>query len=260
MQDHGRPARQGLSPIFLGQAPSHAESARTLAESARFGTLCTLAVSPAGCPYGSVANYALDEAGQPLLLTSRLAEHTTNFLADPRASLLVAEPTSGDPLAVARVTLLGEVRAVEGDAQAAVRARYLERQPAARYYVNYSDFHFYRLELSAIRYIGGFGRMQWVEPAAYAAAVPDAVWPHRDGIVKHMNDGHGEAMLAMARHYAEVDGREATMVSVDRYGFEMRVVTEAGPRQVRLPFPRIAESAEAVRGCMMAMLGEARGG
>src|SRR5438105_1482957 len=91
--------------------PSHAEQARTLAARVSTGTLCTIAVEPAGFPYGSFVTFGLD-GGAPIFLISELAEHTRNLRADERASLLVAEPGSGDPLARGRVTLIGRARAL----------------------------------------------------------------------------------------------------------------------------------------------------
>ena len=51
-------------------------------------------------------------AGRPLLLLSDLAEHSRNLAADPRASLMASEQGSGDPLALARVTVIGRVAEV----------------------------------------------------------------------------------------------------------------------------------------------------
>ena len=63
-----------------------------------------------GFPYGSVTPYALSAQGAPLLLLSRLAAHTKNLLADPRASLFVGDRSAAeDPQAGARVSLLGRV-------------------------------------------------------------------------------------------------------------------------------------------------------
>jgi len=72
--------------------PTHAERCRTLVAGANRGSLSTLAADPEGYPYGSVASFALDDAGNPLFLVSLMAEHTQNALRDPRASLLVTEP------------------------------------------------------------------------------------------------------------------------------------------------------------------------
>ena len=84
------------------------------------GTLCTLAAAPAGYPYGSFVTVAFDD-GTPVFLVSTMAEHTRNLQHDPRASLLVAEEGSVDPLANGRVTLLGLCTQVEEMAGPLVR-------------------------------------------------------------------------------------------------------------------------------------------
>src|SRR4051794_32886006 len=93
--------------------PTHAEQARTLAARVTTGTLATIALDPAGFPYGSFVTFGLD-GGSPAFLISEMAEHTRNLRADSRTSLLVAEPGTGDPLARARVTLIGRVREAAG--------------------------------------------------------------------------------------------------------------------------------------------------
>jgi hypothetical protein len=94
--------------------PTHAERCRALVAEARTATLATVARDPAGFPFGSLVTIAADREGRPLLLLSRLAEHTQNLDADERASILVAEPAADGtvPLALGRVTLLGPCRPV----------------------------------------------------------------------------------------------------------------------------------------------------
>ena len=139
--------------------PTHAERARTMVAQLSTGTLCTVATEPAGYPYGSFVTVAL-ERGYPVFLISELAEHTKNLRKDARASLLVAQGGADDPLANGRVTLVGDCSLV-ADPEAA-RAAYLERHPNAGYYADFKDFNFWRLEVAAVRYIGGYGRMSWV--------------------------------------------------------------------------------------------------
>jgi putative heme iron utilization protein len=74
--------------------------------------LCTLALKAEGCPYGSFVTAAFDN-GNPIFLISGLAEHTKNLECNLRASLLVAEGGSADPLANGRVTILGPCTRVE---------------------------------------------------------------------------------------------------------------------------------------------------
>jgi putative heme iron utilization protein len=241
--------------------PSHAERCRTLVASATRGSLCTLAVEPEGYPYGSVASYALDDRGNPLFFVSLMAEHTQNAIRDPRASLLVTEPVpeGADPLASGRVTLMGPLAAVPDDERPAVRDRYLEANPTSAYYIDFGDFAFYRLAVGSIRYVGGYGRMSWVDAAAYAAAEPDPLVPVAAGIVEHMNADHADAQVLYCRHLAgRPDTTEATMSAVDRYGFEMIASGPGGRAAVRLGFPQPCSTGDEVRRVMIAMLGDAR--
>jgi hypothetical protein len=69
------------------------------------------------------------------------------------------------------VTLLGRCRTIpEGPEREAARARYLAAHPEAASYATFRDFGLYRLEVETVRYIGGFGRMRWVDAAEYGAA------------------------------------------------------------------------------------------
>jgi heme iron utilization protein len=238
--------------------PSHAERCRTLVASSNRGTLCTLAADPAGYPYGSVATYGLDDRGDPLFFVSLMAEHTQNALRDPRASLLVAEPVpeGADPLASGRVTLLGRLSQVD---RSVAQERYLAANPTAAYYIDFGDFVFYRLGVESLRYVGGYGRMSWVDAAAYAAAEADPLAPVAAGIIGHMNADHAEAQVLYCRYLAgrpEVTG--ATMSAVDRYGFEMVAEGPNGRAAVRLGFPKPCSTGEEVRTAMVAMVGEAR--
>jgi putative heme iron utilization protein len=241
--------------------PSHAERCRTLVASASRGALSTLAADPEGYPYGSVASYGLDDAGNPLFFVSLMAEHTQNAIRDPRASLLVTEPVpeGADPLASGRVTLMGVLSPVADSDRATARERYLAANPTSEYYIDFGDFTFYRLDVESIRYVGGYGRMSWVDAAQYASAEPDPLADAATGIIAHMNDDHREAQVLFCRHLAgRPDTTEAEMSSVDRYGFEMIAGSPAGRAAVRLGFPHQCTTGDEVRQAMVAMVATAR--
>ena len=243
--------------------PSHAERCRTLVESATRGALSTLAGDPAGYPYGSVASFGLDDRGNPLFFVSLMAEHTQNAIRDPRASLLVTEPVpdGADPLASGRVTLMGLLSPVADDDRPTARERYLAANPTSSYYIDFGDFTFYRLDVESIRYVGGYGRMSWVDAAGYAAAEPDPLTDSAAGIIEHMNADHADAQVLFCRHLlGRADTTEATMSAVDRYGFEMIAVSPAGRAAVRLGFPEECATGEQVRAAMVAMVADARAG
>ncbi len=239
--------------------PSHAERARTLVASIRTGTLCTVAEEPAGYPYGSFVTFALDD-GHPVFLISALAEHTRNLRHDPRSSLLVAESGHDDPLANGRVTLIGDCRRLEDEGERArARAAFLGVHPNAAYYADFGDFGFWKLSVAAVRYIGGYGRMSWVEHDAFLGAEPDPLAPHAARILEHMNADHAEALALYCRAFSKAaDTSTATMTGVDRYGFEMSAVTAAGPRPIRLGFPREALTPEDARRELVELVKRAR--
>ena len=80
--------------------------------------------------------------------------------ATPRASIAIVAPTTDpDPLASGRVTLAGVVERPTGDDVAAARDAHLAAVPAAKYYVDYSDFTLWVLRVQRVRWVGGYGRM-----------------------------------------------------------------------------------------------------
>ena len=138
-----------------------AEAVRKLVREAKHGLLSTHGLEPAGIPYGSLVPVAVTEEGLPVLLVSTLAQHTKNLVVDGRASLLVLEPTAGDPQQAARATLLGTARRLGGEEEAAAAARYLAVHPDAERYFDL-DFTLWALTPTEARYVGGFGAAAWV--------------------------------------------------------------------------------------------------
>ena len=199
--------------------PSLAERARTLASLGTIGSLSTHSRKFPGYPFGSIMPYAADDFGRPVLFISSMAMHTQNLQQDSRASLLITEPNvSGDPLGAARLTLLGATTQAPA---AELRGLYLSRHENAKYWQDYTDFAYYRMEISEIYYIGGFGVMGWVSAEDYRNAVPDP--GAAAGIIQHMNADHADALVLIARRFAGEAADEAAMTAVDRLGFHLRL-------------------------------------
>jgi hypothetical protein len=257
MNRHAGPPPRGDAPAV--PEPTYAERARTLAYLGHTGTLATLSRRHPGHPFGSVMPYALADGGRPLFLISSMAMHTQNLETDARASLLITQPDwSGDPLAAGRLTLMGEARRLDDAAAAIAREAYLARHARARYWVDFDDFSFWRLDVTDVYFVGGFAAMDWVTAAEYAAARPDPLADAAGGIVAHMNRDHADALVTYARHYAGEAADEATMVTVDRLGFKLRLRQGERLSSVRIGFPREVTSAAQSREVLIEMLQRAR--
>jgi heme iron utilization protein len=239
--------------------PPFAERARTLMHLGRTGTLSTQLRKHAGFPFASVAPYGLDALGRPSFLISTMAVHTQNLLADPHSSLLVTQPGwTEDPLAGARLTLVGTVAPVPSEDLPATREDYLARHENARYWVDFDDFGFYRFEVEDLYYVAGFGAMGWVDAAAYCSAAPDPLADHAAGILDHMNADHADALVLYSKTFGGVDAEEATMTGIDRMGFRVRVRSGDRMQGLRINFPREVRTPMDARTVLVEMVREAR--
>ena len=182
------------------QAPLH------LLHTAAVGTLATHARQPEGFPYPSVLPFAPDEQHRPTILVSRLAEHTHNLHADPRAGFLVVDAPDGDVLNGQRVTLLGRFEPVEP--APGLVARYLRYHPDAERYLVLGDFTFWTMKLDRLRYIGGFGAMGWLG-GDELDPLPELEREAEDSLIGEFADA-----LASTSGYQ--------LIGVDRYGVDLR--------------------------------------
>ena len=257
MNRHAGPPLGSNAPTV--PEPTYAERARTLLHVARTGTLATLSRKHPGHPFASVMPYALDSDGRPLVLISTMAMHTQNLAGDPRASLLVTQPSmQGDALAAGRVTVMGEARRLGKDEIAPARVAYLAWHPNAAYWVDFEDFAFWRLDVLDVYFVGGFAAMDWIDAAAYSAARPDPLADAAEGILEHMNRDHADALITYARVLANEPADEATMVAIDRLGFKLRLRSGERWHSARIPFPREIKTAADTRAVLIEMLKDAR--
>ena len=205
------------------------------------GVLSTHSKSMPGFPFGSVVPYCLDDQGRPLILISRIAQHTHNLQRDPKCSLLVGERDAEDVQAVGRVTVMAEAQKVTDEAAVEAAAqRYYRYFPESESYHSAHDFDFWVLAPVRYRYIGGFGAIHWLDDVALANPFAGAA---ETSMVEHMNEDHAKAIA----HYVELAGLPttelATLVGIDSEGMHLRV----GPGVYWLAFAESCNTPTQVR-------------
>ncbi|MGG2399042.1 HugZ family protein [Pseudomonas sp. SH1-B] len=212
------------------------------------GVLSTHSKAMPGFPFGSVVPYCLDAEGRPLILISRIAQHTHNLGQDAKCSLLVGERGAEDVQAVGRLTLLAEARQLhdEDEIEAAAQ-RYYRFFPQSRDYHRAHDFDFWRLEPVRWRFIGGFGAIHWLDQVTLAN--PFTTDGSETSMVEHMNADHASAIA----HYVELAAlpqhEPAQMAGVDSEGFHLRI----GQSLHWLPFPTPCNNPGQVRAALVAL-------
>jgi putative heme iron utilization protein len=224
--------------------------ARRFARGQHSGVLSTISRRVEGFPFGSVAPFILDHAGRPVILISTLAEHTRNIDADPRVSLIV-QPYSPDMQVAGRVTILGKAERLADKSE--LGPRYLRFHPQAADYFAMHDFSFYRIEPVRVRYIGGFGKIHWVEPEHYLLP-PSPLAEQEAGILEHMNADHGENLRAYCRHVHGAETENVEMIGIDPDGFDVRI--DRG--QLRFDLETPIADAHAARQALMDLAKAAR--
>lgn len=216
--------------------PAHAPL--HLLHTAAVGTLATHARQPEGFPYPSMLPFAPDPQHRPTILVSRLAEHTHNLHADPRAGFLVVDAPDGDVLSGQRVTLLGAFEPVEPTPQ--VVRRYLRYHPDAQRYLVLGDFTFWTMRLERLRYIGGFGAMGWLD-GAELDPLPPLGFDEENALIEEFTG-------------ADVDRGGLELIGIDRYGADLK---QDGLRN-RCMFDGAKPNSECLRAALeVCMLGRA---
>lgn len=132
---------------------------KSLMKDAQVGALAVIDPET-GAPFVSRIGLS-SHRGSMIGLISELSAHTRALRANPEASLLVGEIADrGDPLNHPRLTLqvVAEFVSREASGFDDLRAAYLERNPKARLYIDFADFHLVRFRTRAAFLNGGFGK------------------------------------------------------------------------------------------------------
>ncbi len=226
---------------------------RLVLRSAKTGAMGTIDQN-SGHPYVSYATIATSMYGAPVFLTSDLALHTQNIRKDPRISLMVHEAGySGDPLALGRTSLTGTA---DFDVSVSERQRYLNRNPEARGYAEFADFHFFSMRIEMIHFVGGFGRIYEVDPAEFltTGTCSDVLIEAEADIIEHMNSDHHDVIQLFATKLLGAEADDWKMSGCDIEGCDLI----AGGKTLRLAFTKPLESANNVRHTFVELAERAR--
>lgn len=232
------------SPSELGLIVT---SARSLMRTRPFAALATLEAG-ANYPYASLIAAATATDGSPILLISRLAWHTRNLEADPRASImLAADESAADPLDSGRVSLIG---IAEQSDDPLIRARFLARHPKAALYAGFTDFAFWRVKVERAHFVGGFGRISTLAAdRLMIASEAAAAWDAGIGaVIEAANRDHAGDIARLACGYGG-EGNGWRLAACDPDGCDL----VSGEASLRAVFPASLRSPSELIGQLSAL-------
>jgi putative heme iron utilization protein len=229
-----------------GALPANNRAAlRRVARAARKAALATnLASAPDHPPYVSLVTLAFDHDLSPILLLSRLADHTRNLLADGRAALLL-DGTDGhaNPQTGPRVTLTGRLGE---DTDPRLRRRFLARHPGAELYAGFGDFAIWRMQVERAHFVGGFGRAVWFDAPLVPPEEADFTSAAEDLLLARLNQDHPDLLSALALRAGGEAGAGWKLTGIDPDGCEL----EAGESVLRLAFDACPCESRPVLACL----------
>ncbi len=205
-------------------------------------------------PYASLVEVACDHDGCPILLLSELAVHTSNISRDARISLLFnSTRDTVSPLTQTRLTVSGIASKTDEPRH---RSRFLARHPEASDYAGFTDFNFWHVAPMGVHVIIGFGRIFSIPDKKFliepilAAQFSEI----SDGIIKHMNGEHGDAVDLIANNLLGCSGTGWQVSCCDPEGMDLRRKDEIA----RLEFGLSVFDSDAVRAVLIKMTQLAR--
>ncbi|MDW3191528.1 MAG: DUF2470 domain-containing protein [Cytophagales bacterium] len=224
------------------------KEARELLNSRSFGVLSTLSVKLEGFPFGSVVPYCLDEAGAPVILISTIAEHTKNLMNDPRCSITILRE-SNNVQSNGRLCLVGNMEKLPTEDEVTPE-KYYRHFPKSAGYHQAHDFSFYRLDIKDIRYIGGFGRIHWLDAKDFCLQNPFN-GKSEAYIINHMNEDHQKDLALYSSHFQQIktEDKQVRMVGIDTEGFDVFV----DDRKLRFTFENPVTDAKQAREAFVAL-------
>lgn len=181
--------------------------ATSLVRQAEVGVISTISQNLRGYPFGSVSPFISCSEGKVYFYISDIAQHAKNLNKDSRMSLTVfRQGEEGDQNAQGRVTLIGDAKPLSDENQEAFLQDYVRRFPESESYKQAHDFKMWEMDIVRVRYIGGFGKIFWIEKDEWQQ--PECPWTHSEaaGMIQHMNEDHQDAMsLILAQHHGIQD-------------------------------------------------------
>lgn len=137
--------------------------AKNLLKDGEIAVLSTHSNNMKGYPFGSMVQYLYLENGNLALFISDLAQHTKNLVEDDKLSLVVLDKTKLGAANAARITLLGNAKRKDRKSSQDIIAEFCAKYRDAEQYAELGDFYIWEINVSRVRFIGGFGQIFWLE-------------------------------------------------------------------------------------------------
>ena len=186
------------------------------------GILSTVSKKHDDYPFGSFVTYVTGSARTAYLYLSDLADHTKNLHHSPKSSLTIIKLNNvGDKQNSERLTIMGDLVPLSDGELDSCKERYHKIIPESKAYANMHDFNFYKIQIKNVRWIGGFGKIAWLDATKWEDKLPG--WSKSEkSIIEHMNEDHYDTIVDALKAQHGVYDKTAQMVQLTIDGYYLR--------------------------------------
>ena len=181
--------------------------------------LSTMSNKYEGYPFGSFITYVSDRNRTLFMYTSDIAQHTKNLKSNPKACVTLFKlDTDYDKQNSSRLTLMGDLKTVSNEELDDCQNRFVKFLPESKKYSSMHDFKFYKLVISRVRWIGGFGDIAWLNPKNWNDEKPK--WSKNETMmIDHMNEDHSNVIQSALNAQYGIKDKKAQMIALTIDGY-----------------------------------------
>jgi len=236
-------------------------NARRLLRQSELGVLSTHSEANDGYPFGSVSTYLSTVNGDVVFYISDLAQHTKNINHNTKMCFTVFANASSnkaehfdDPNDGARLSILGCASQVSKTEVEKIKDRFFVLYPDSRHYHATHNFNFYKLSCERVRFIGGFGDINWIDKGEWLLDTPKWLTSEQS-MIDHMNEDHTDAMQLMCEHHFGAKLKSVEMISINPDGCFIKGELT---KPMFITFRQVAYTSQEVRQELVALTQAAR--
>ena len=201
---------------------NHEKDATAFYRSDKIAILSTISKQHNGYPFGSFVTYVSGWDRTIFLYLSDLADHTKNLKKDHRSCITIYKKNnSGDVQNSARLTLIGDLKKVQDSIYEACKERFHNFFPESKAYEQMHDFNFYQISITQARWIGGFGKISWLDPKNWENISVDWFGSEKN-MIDHMNEDHSNTIQSALHAEHDIKDKEAVMIGLSIDGYYIR--------------------------------------
>ena len=188
-----------------------------LMRNCREGVLSTVSKKYEGYPFGSFVTFISGADRSIIFYASDIAQHTINLKNNSKACITLFNLSEGDKQDSSRLSLMGDVKKIDKDVEE-ISGKFIEFFPESSQYSNMHDFNFYSLNISQVRWIGGFGKIAWLSSTNWNPIRPK--WLKQEkSMIEHMNEDHSNSIVSTLNAKLGIKDKHAKMLRLTMDGY-----------------------------------------